>query len=176
MQNALAALAAARHAGVTPELGVEALGRFAGVKRRMELRGTVAGIRVYDDFAHHPTAIRTTLDGLRASLDGARILAVLEPRSNTMRLGVHREQLAAALAPADRVLLYTPPNLGWDGAAALRELGTRAEALDSVAAIVQELAADAQPGDRVLIMSNGGFENIHQRLLTALAQRFGGET
>ncbi len=174
MANALAALAAARHAGVDPALGIAGLARFQGVKRRLELRGEVAGIRVYDDFAHHPTAIRTTLDGLRASLVGERILAVLEPRSNTMRLGVHRDQLAAALAPADRVLLHAPSNLGWDAAAALQSLGERARVHGSVAGILAELVDEARPGDRVLIMSNGGFENIHQRLLALLGERQAG--
>lgn len=174
MANALAALAAARHAGVDPALGIAGLARFQGVKRRLELRGEVAGIRVYDDFAHHPTAIRTTLDGLRASLAGERILAVLEPRSNTMRLGVHRDQLAAALAPADRVLLHAPSNLGWDAAAALQSLGERARVHGSVAGILAELVDEVRPGDRVLIMSNGGFENIHQRLLALLGERQAG--
>jgi UDP-N-acetylmuramate: L-alanyl-gamma-D-glutamyl-meso-diaminopimelate ligase len=169
MANALAAVAAARHAGVPPVLAVEALGHFQGVRRRMELRGEVAGVTVYDDFAHHPTAIRTTLDGLRARLDGARILAVLEPRSNTMRMGVQREQLAPALAPADRVYVYAPPGLRWDAASTLVPLGDKLVVRERVVAIVQAVAAEARPGDCVLVMSNGGFEGIHQQLLEALA-------
>ena len=168
MANALAAIAAARHAGVPPALAIEALGRFRGVKRRMELRGAVDGIRVYDDFAHHPTAIRTTLEGLRAQSSGRRILAILEPRSNTMRMGLHKEQLAQALAPADRVFVHASPELTWDVAAALVELGEKALVLDEVSDIVEKAVAAAEPGDRILVMSNGGFEGIHQRLLDAL--------
>jgi len=166
--NGLAAIAAARHAGVPPSVSIRALSEFAGVRRRMELRGEVGGIQVYDDFAHHPTAIATTLAGLRAQVGAARILAVLEPRSNTMRLGVHRDQLAAALVAADRVILSRPPGLSWDAQAALAPLGDRAEVLDDVGAIVARLASIARFGDRILIMSNGGFDNIHQRLLQAL--------
>ncbi len=173
MANALAAIAAARHAGVPPALAIEALGRFRGVKRRMELRGEVGGIRVYDDFAHHPTAIRTTLEGLSAQSNGRRILAILEPRSNTMRMGLHKEQLAAALAPADRVFVYAPPELAWDAGTALAELGEKARVLDKVSDIVEKAVAAAKSGDRILVMSNGGFEGIHQRLLDALELRSG---
>jgi UDP-N-acetylmuramate: L-alanyl-gamma-D-glutamyl-meso-diaminopimelate ligase len=169
--NALAALAAARHAGVPPSVGIEALNRFRNVRRRMELRGESAAIRVYDDFAHHPTAIRLTLEGLRAQVGKARIFAVLEPRSNTMRMGVHADQLGPALRCADRVMIYAPDDLGWDPAAVLRPLGTRATVLDSTAGIIDAVAAEAGPGDHVLIMSNGGFEGIHQRLLDRLASR-----
>ena len=170
--NALAALAAARHAGVPVARGIEALNRFANVRRRMELHGQVADVRVYDDFAHHPTAIATTLEGLRAQVGDRRIIAVLEPRSNTMRMGRHREALAASLGRADRILVYTAPGLEWDAEAALAPLGDKARVADSVAEIVRGVAAMAQPGDQVLVMSNGGFENIHQRLLEALADRF----
>jgi UDP-N-acetylmuramate: L-alanyl-gamma-D-glutamyl-meso-diaminopimelate ligase len=170
--NALAALAAAAHAGVPVAKGIEALGRFANVRRRMELHGQVADVRVYDDFAHHPTAIATTLEGLRAQVGDRRIIAVLEPRSNTMRMGRHREELAASLVRADRVLLYAASGLEWDAEAALAPLGDKARVADSVAEIVRGVAAMAQPGDQVLVMSNGGFENIHQRLLEALADRF----
>ena len=166
--NALAALAAARHAGVPPALGVEALARFDNVKRRMELRGDERGVRVYDDFAHHPTAIATTLAGLRAHVGDRRILAVLEPRSNTMRMGVHAGQLADALRGADQVWLYRPADLAWDPAPVLRELGGRLRVRDTVQQIVDGLTAEARPGDQVLVMSNGGFEGIHQRLLDAL--------
>jgi len=166
--NALAALAAARHAGVAPAQGIRALAEFRNVKRRMELRGEVAGIRVYDDFAHHPTAIRLTLDGLRRRVGSARIIAILEPRSNTMRLGVHTERLADSLAAADRVLLYAGSGLSWEPREALASLGERAQVFSSVAAIVDSVCALAQSGDHILVMSNGGFEGIHQRLLDAL--------
>ncbi len=171
LANALAALAAARHAGVPVASSIEALSRFQGVKRRMELRGEINGISVYDDFAHHPTAIRGTLDGLRARLGSGRILAVLEPRSNTMRMGLHKDSLAGALEPADRVWVYTPEDLGWDAGQALAALGSRLHAMDRVGSIVETLAQAAVPGDCVLIMSNGGFGNIHQRLLDALSTR-----
>jgi UDP-N-acetylmuramate: L-alanyl-gamma-D-glutamyl-meso-diaminopimelate ligase len=170
LANGLAALAAARHAGVAPERGIDALSRFQGVKRRMELRGEVRGVKVYDDFAHHPTAIATTLDGLRRRVGGARILAVLEPRSNTMRLGVHNAELAASVAQANRVFVYAGEDLGWDAAAVFRGLGERAAVLDRVDAIVEQVAAEAHEGDHVLVMSNGGFQGIHQRLLDALAR------
>jgi len=172
--NALAAIAAARHAGIPPALAIEALSRFQGVKRRMELRGEVGGIRVYDDFAHHPTAIRSTLEGLRAQTDGSRILAILEPRSNTMRMGLHKEQLAEALVLADRVLVHAPPELAWDAGTALAELGERVGVYTQVSQIVEQAVAEAAPGDRILVMSNGGFEGIHQRLLDALELQKGG--
>jgi UDP-N-acetylmuramate: L-alanyl-gamma-D-glutamyl-meso-diaminopimelate ligase len=168
--NALAAVAAARHAGVPPAHACAALSRFGGVRRRMELRGEAAGVKVYDDFAHHPTAIRTTLDGLRAQVGPGRILAILEPRSNTMRMGLHRDQLAAALAPADWVFVHAPPELSWDPAATLTALGPRLRVLPTVAEIIAAVAAMAGPGDQVLVMSNGGFENLHGRLLDALAR------
>jgi UDP-N-acetylmuramate: L-alanyl-gamma-D-glutamyl-meso-diaminopimelate ligase len=168
--NALAALAAARHAGVPPAVGVEALSRFENVKRRMELRGEVDGIRVYDDFAHHPTAIRLTVEGLRASVGDARILAVLEPRSNTMRMGVHAAQLADALKASDRVWVYAPDRLGWDVEGALRGVGAATAVCADTQVIVDQVAAVAAPGDQVLVMSNGGFEGIHQRLLDALGR------
>jgi UDP-N-acetylmuramate: L-alanyl-gamma-D-glutamyl-meso-diaminopimelate ligase len=168
VSNALAVLAAARHAGVPTAAGIAALGRFAGVKRRMELRGEVAGVQVYDDFAHHPTAIATTLEGLRRRVGGIRILAVLEPRSNTMRLGVYNAELAASLGDADRVYVYAPPDLGWDPAAVFAPLGAKAAVFAEVEAIVAQVAAEARPRDQILVMSNGGFQGIHQRLLDAL--------
>ena len=168
VNNALAVLAAARHAGVPVAIGIAALGRFKGVKRRMELRGEAGGVRVYDDFAHHPTAIATTLQGLRRQVGTARILAVLEPRSNTMRLGIHNAELAAALGDADLVYVQAPADLGWDAASVFAGLGTRAAVFDRVDAIVKRVAADAAPGDQVLVMSNGGFGGIHQKLLDAL--------
>jgi len=173
--NALAAIAAARHAGVPPKVAIEAMPGFLNVKRRMELRGEVAGIRVYDDFAHHPTAIETTLQGLRAQVGSAtRIIAILEPRSNTMRMGVHASRLPVALDPADQVLVYSPNNLNWDAASVFSPMGERAVVFDNVEAIVDLVAATAGTGDQVLVMSNGGFEGIHQRLLEALQQAGGG--
>ncbi len=169
--NSLAALAAARHAGVPPARGVEALCRFENVARRMERRGEVDGVTVYDDFAHHPTAIATTLAGLRAQVGRRRIHAVLEPRSNTMRLGVMADRLVESLRDADRVHLYQSPDLAWNAQAVLGALGPRLAVSDTTEAIVQRLAAETAPGDVVLVMSNGGFENIHQRILDALAAR-----
>lgn len=169
--NALAVLAAARHAGVPAQQGIAALGRFEGVKRRMELRGEVGGVRVYDDFAHHPTAIATTLEGLRKRVGSARIIAVLEPRSNTMRMGVHNASLAASLELADLVRLFAPADLGWDPAPLFVGFGPRAAFFEQLDDIVVQIVAEAKPGDHLLIMSNGGFGGIHQKLLDALAAR-----
>jgi UDP-N-acetylmuramate: L-alanyl-gamma-D-glutamyl-meso-diaminopimelate ligase len=166
--NALAAIAAARHCGVAPARAIAALGAFEGVKRRMEVRGVANGVTVYDDFAHHPTAIETTLAGLRAKVDGARVIAVLEPRSNTMKLGTMRERIAASLAAADRVFCYSA-GLKWDAAAALAPLGAKAEAHADFDRLLAALAAAARPGDHVVIMSNGGFGGIHEKLLALLA-------
>ena len=166
--NALAVLAAARHAGVPVAAGLSALSRFKGVKRRMEPRGEAGGVRVLDDFAHHPTAIATTLQGLRRQVGEARILAVLEPRSNTMKLGVHNAELPASLADADLIYVHAPADLGWDAAGVFAGLGARAAVLGGVEAIVERVAAEARPGDQVLVMSNGGFGGIHQKLLDAL--------
>ncbi len=175
VENALAAIAAARHAGVEPARAIEALGTFQGIARRMQLRGTVRGVHVYDDFAHHPTAIATTLAGLRGRVGGARILAVLEPRSHTMRMGVHRSTLAPSLGAADAVWLYAPADIGWDVAAVVGALGPRGHLARDVGALAQELAAAARPGDHVLIMSNGGFGGLHEKLLRALAAQDAGE-
>jgi UDP-N-acetylmuramate: L-alanyl-gamma-D-glutamyl-meso-diaminopimelate ligase len=171
VMNALAAIGAARHVGVTAERAAQALNAFRGVKRRMEVRGEVAGVTVYDDFAHHPTAIETTLKGLRARVGAARIIAVLEPRSNTMKMGVHREQLAPSLAVADRTWLLNSPDLGWDLPGAVSSMGDRANLAGSVDALVQGLAAQARAGDHVLVMSNGGFGGLHDKLLAALRAR-----
>ncbi|MDX9995452.1 MAG: UDP-N-acetylmuramate:L-alanyl-gamma-D-glutamyl-meso-diaminopimelate ligase [Rhodocyclaceae bacterium] len=165
--NALAALLAARHAGVPLQRGLEALSRFENVKRRLEIRGTVRGITVYDDFAHHPTAIATTVAGLRGRVGRARILAVLEPRSNTMKLGTMKDALPGSLKDADLVFCYGA-NLGWDAAAALAPLGDRALVSDDLDALVERIAAAAGPGDHILVMSNGGFGGIHQKLLDAI--------
>jgi UDP-N-acetylmuramate: L-alanyl-gamma-D-glutamyl-meso-diaminopimelate ligase len=171
MENALAAIAAARHAGVTVEHAIEALQSFAGVARRMQLRGEVNGVRVYDDFAHHPTAIATTLDGLRRRVGSARIVAVLEPRSNTMRMGVHRDSLAGSFAAAEDVWLYTPADLGWDVSAILAALGGRGHGRSDVGELAKDLAQTLRPGDHAVIMSNGGFGGLHGKLLTELGRR-----
>jgi UDP-N-acetylmuramate: L-alanyl-gamma-D-glutamyl-meso-diaminopimelate ligase len=170
MENALAAIAAARHAGVEVAVACEALQGFQGIARRMQVRGEVGGVVVYDDFAHHPTAIATTLDGLRRRVGSARIIAVLEPRSNTMRMGVHQHTLGPALAAADEVWLYTPKDLGWDAGSVLASLGARAHSSADVPALARELARAARRGDHVLIMSNGGFGGLHEKLLAQLRQ------
>jgi UDP-N-acetylmuramate: L-alanyl-gamma-D-glutamyl-meso-diaminopimelate ligase len=171
MENALAAIAAARHAGVTVEHAIEALGSFKGIARRMQLRGEVRGIRVYDDFAHHPTAIATTVDGLRRRVGSARIIAVLEPRSNTMKMGVHQNTLGPSLLGADEVWLFTPPDLGWDAGPIVASLGKRGHASRDIGALAAELAKSAKPGDHVLIMSNGGFGGLHGKLLAELQRK-----
>ena len=171
VMNALAAIAAARHVGVAPARAAQALGTFLGVKRRMEIRGVVDQVTVYDDFAHHPTAIATTLQGLRARVAGARIIAVLEPRSNTMKLGVHREQLAPALELADRAWFLTSADLGWDLPSAVAALGARASFAPDVDSLVKGITQDSRPGDQVLVMSNGGFGGLHDKLLAALRAR-----
>ncbi|HEX9180059.1 MAG TPA: cyanophycin synthetase, partial [Burkholderiales bacterium] len=167
LMNALAALAAGRHAGVPARSGIEALAEFRNVKRRLEVLGVVNGVTVYDDFAHHPTAIETTLSGLRSRVNGERILAVLEPRSNTMKLGVWKDALAQSLTGADRVFCYTA-NLGWDAAEALRPLGEKAAISDDLERLVELVAVAARPSDHVLVMSNGGFGGIHEKLLARL--------
>jgi UDP-N-acetylmuramate: L-alanyl-gamma-D-glutamyl-meso-diaminopimelate ligase len=166
--NALAAIAAARHAGVDPAAAIAALGRFENVKRRLEVRGTVRGVTVYDDFAHHPTAIATTVAGLRSKVGAARILAVLEPRSNTMKLGVMKAALPGSLGDADRVYCYSG-GLGWDPAAALAPLGERVRVDDDLERLAGAIAAEARDGDHVLVMSNGGFGGLHGKLLARLA-------
>lgn len=183
--NALAAIAAARHVGVPPEQAALSLARFGNVKRRMEVRGTVDGITVYDDFAHHPTAIATTVAGLRARMQphAGRILAVLEPRSNTMKLGVMRSALPSSLEQADLIFGYGAATgkdaLDWDLGRALAPLGERARAFDVLDDLVAAVTQAARPGDQILVMSNGGFGGVHQKLLDALtaaslAQRDGG--
>ncbi len=167
--NALAALLAARHAGVPLAQGLEALTRFENVRRRLEVRGNVSGVTVYDDFAHHPTAIATTLEGLRGKVGTQRrILAVLEPRSNTMKLGTMKAALPGSLVAADLVFCYGA-NLGWDAAAALAPLGDKAQVSDDLDDLVRRITAASRPGDQILVMSNGGFGGIHDKLLAALA-------
>jgi UDP-N-acetylmuramate: L-alanyl-gamma-D-glutamyl-meso-diaminopimelate ligase len=175
--NALAAIAAARHVGVAPQTAIDALAQFVNVKRRMELRGEVAGIKVIDDFAHHPTAISTTIEGLRRTVGEARILAVLEPRSNTMKLGAIKQALPGSLAAADLVFAYGALSgkdaLGWDLAATLSPLGEKAQAHSDLSQLVESIVQQAKSGDSILVMSNGGFGGVHQRLLDALAQKHG---
>ncbi len=170
--NALAAIAAARHVGVKPEVAVEALARFRGVKRRLEVRGVRAGVTVYDDFAHHPTAIAATIDGLRRKVGRARILAVLEPRSNTMKLGAVKAALPGSLQDADRVFCFGAREgknaLGWDLADTFAPLGARALTFHDLEMLVAAVVAEARAGDHVLVMSNGGFGGVHQKLLDAL--------
>jgi UDP-N-acetylmuramate: L-alanyl-gamma-D-glutamyl-meso-diaminopimelate ligase len=182
--NALAAIGAARHAGVEPAAALAALARFKGIRRRQELRGTVRGVRVYDDFAHHPTAIRETIAGLRQHIEGSRsrdgagsrardgagrILAVFEPRSNTLKQGVLKEALPGSFAGADRVYIHHA-GLTWDAPALFAPLGARATCIAELPALVAAIVADAREGDHILVMSNGGFGGIHQKLLDALAR------
>ncbi|HLU78377.1 MAG TPA: UDP-N-acetylmuramate:L-alanyl-gamma-D-glutamyl-meso-diaminopimelate ligase [Burkholderiaceae bacterium] len=171
-RNALAAIAAGRHAGVSPAQAIEALNHFRGVKRRMEVRGTVNGITVYDDFAHHPTAIATTLAGLRHQRPEGRILAVIEPRSNTMKLGAMAARLPGSLETADLVFCFGETSgkhaLGWDPAEVFAPLGDRASSWHELDKMVEAIVAAARPGDHILVMSNGGFGGIHQRLLCRL--------
>jgi len=168
--NALATIAAAEHVGVDPEATAAALGRFEGVRRRLEVRGEANGVTVYDDFAHHPTAIRTTLDGLRRKVGIQRILAVFEPRSNTMKLGTMKAQLPWALEEADLSFCYDS-GLGWDAAEALAPMGDEAVVYSDMDDLVRAVVRHARPGDHVLCMSNGGFGGIHAKLLQALAAK-----
>jgi UDP-N-acetylmuramate: L-alanyl-gamma-D-glutamyl-meso-diaminopimelate ligase len=154
--------------GVPVAHGLAALAEFRGVKRRLELRGVERGVSVYDDFAHHPTAIATTLDGLRRKVGGARILAVLEPRSNTMKMGAVKDALPGSLAAADCVFCYAA-NLGWDVVAAMAPLGAKAAVYNDLQALVQAVVAAARPGEHILVMSNGGFGGVHEKLLAKLA-------
>jgi UDP-N-acetylmuramate: L-alanyl-gamma-D-glutamyl-meso-diaminopimelate ligase len=166
--NALASIAAARHVGVSVEMSIAALGEFKNVKRRMETKGVVNNITVYDDFAHHPTAIETTIAGLRAKVGEARILAVLEPRSNTMKLGVMKNALPASLKQANLVFCYGA-NLGWDAAEALKPIANKAKTFDDLTMLVNEICKVAKSGDHILVMSNGGFGGVHQKILDSLS-------
>jgi UDP-N-acetylmuramate: L-alanyl-gamma-D-glutamyl-meso-diaminopimelate ligase len=169
--NALAAIAAARHAGVPVEQACKALGEFEGIKRRLEVLGQVGGITVYDDFAHHPTAIIETLSAVKEVSADGRILAVLEPRSNTMRMGVHKKRLLDSLQQADNIYLFQPDNIEWNLADLARHSAAAAGVYDDVDGIINDVTRQAQPGDHVVIMSNGGFESIHTRLLQALEKQ-----
>lgn len=168
VRNALAALGAARHVGVSLSHGIAALAEFQGVKRRMEVLGTVAGVTIYDDFAHHPTAVASTLKGLRNRVGDAHIIAILEPVSNTMRMGVHRDALADSLRDAEQVLLYQSPGLDWDIKMVSDALGSGAQVFNNIDTIVEQVVDQVQSGTHILIMSNGAFDGIHQQLLHAL--------
>jgi UDP-N-acetylmuramate: L-alanyl-gamma-D-glutamyl-meso-diaminopimelate ligase len=168
--NALAAVAAANHVGVAARAAIDALAAFEGVRRRLEVRGRVRGVTVYDDFAHHPTAIAATLEALRGEVGAARIVAVLEPRSNTMKQGTMKAALPGSLEHADRVFCYAN-ELGWDVAAALAPLGNKAEVHREFELLVDAIVSEARAGDHVLVMSNGGFGGIHERLIARLGAR-----
>ena len=168
--NALAAIAAARHAGVLVKHALDALTEFKNVKRRMEVRGIIKDITIYDDFAHHPTAITTTLQGLRDKIGAARILAVLEPRSNTMKLGIMKDALPQSLQAADQVFCYSA-GLGWNARVVLGSSGKKLHVSDDLPELISLIADVALPGDHILIMSNGGFGGIHEKLLLSLAER-----
>ena len=171
VDNALMAIGAAHHAGVTLKDAIHALSSFKNVKRRMEVKGQVNDITVYDDFAHHPTAIATTLDGLRKKVGNARILAVLEPRSNTMKMGVHKDTLANSWQKADDVFVYEPQGMDWSLVESVKRSSAPAQCFRDVEQIVQKVTNVAQAGDHILIMSNGGFEDIHGRILQALENK-----
>lgn len=166
--NAVAAMAAARHVGVLPQVAAEALSAFRGVKRRLELLGTVHGVSVYDDFAHHPTAIAATLQGLRARAGKGRLLALIEPRSNTMRQGQHRDRLAASCENADRVYWFQPPNMDWSLEDVAATSPVPASVIRDIDSLVEAVRHEVDAGDQVVIMSNGGFGGIHDKLLQAL--------
>jgi UDP-N-acetylmuramate: L-alanyl-gamma-D-glutamyl-meso-diaminopimelate ligase len=171
LENALAAIVAAGHVGVAPEIALAALAKFKGVKRRLELRGTFGGIALYEDFAHHPTAIATTLEGLRSRAGAKRIVAVMEPRSNTMRMGVHGDALAESFAAADRVWVLGGAALGWDPAETLATLGSRLVVTNDVTSLLAQLLADIDPGDQVVLMSNGSFQGLPALLQAELEKR-----
>jgi UDP-N-acetylmuramate: L-alanyl-gamma-D-glutamyl-meso-diaminopimelate ligase len=167
-ENALAAVLAARHAGVPLEVALASLRSFKNTRRRLETRGSVRDITVYDDFAHHPTAIAATLEALRGRVGKARVIAVLEPRSATMRMGVHRDTLAASLQEADRVYLYASADIGWDVAAVATALGSKATLVTDLPELVQAIVKEVRPSDHILVMSNGAFGGLHEKLLSAL--------
>jgi UDP-N-acetylmuramate: L-alanyl-gamma-D-glutamyl-meso-diaminopimelate ligase len=171
--NALAAIAAAAHLGVDGQTALQALREFAGVRRRLEIRGVVRGVTLYDDFAHHPTAMAATLGGLRRRIGAARVLALFEPRSNTMRLGSMQAQIAGSLRDADLVFCYGPRSgphaLGWDPRVALQPLGSSAQVFEHLDEMVQALVSCARAGDHVVAMSNGSFGGVHEKILAALA-------
>ncbi|MDO9141420.1 MAG: cyanophycin synthetase, partial [Methylobacter sp.] len=165
--NALSAIVAARHIGISPKDAIAALGQFKNVKRRMEVIAKINGVTIYDDFAHHPTAIHTTLDGLRKQVGSERIIAIVEPRSNTMRLGVHSQTLAQSLADADVAIIYQPEALGWD-LSELKKYAANIEICSSLDDIIAKLKFEARYGGHFVLMSNGSFGGIYQRLQDAL--------
>ncbi|MGS0676274.1 UDP-N-acetylmuramate:L-alanyl-gamma-D-glutamyl-meso-diaminopimelate ligase [Shewanella sp. 30m-9] len=171
IENAVMAMAAARHVGVKPEAAIAALTQFAPPKRRMELLDTVNGIEVYDDFAHHPTAITTSLNGMRARVGDAKVTVILEPRSNTMKSGVHKDTLANSLALASNAYLYQAGNIDWDVSSAMRSASIPVEVLFDIDEIVDKVAAQATSTDTIIVMSNGGFGGLHQKLLTKLRSK-----
>jgi UDP-N-acetylmuramate: L-alanyl-gamma-D-glutamyl-meso-diaminopimelate ligase len=171
--NALATLAAARHVGVVPAQGIEALNAFKSVKRRMEVVAEIDHVIIYDDFAHHPTAIATTLQGLRARVGEESIIAVIEPRSNSMKLGAHRDGLPDSVRLADSAIWYAPPNLGWDLADTVSACAIPATVCDSLEAIIASVKLQVRGKTHVVIMSNGGFGGLHGKLANALRK---GET
>jgi UDP-N-acetylmuramate: L-alanyl-gamma-D-glutamyl-meso-diaminopimelate ligase len=173
VSNGLVAIAAARNVGVQPHHAIEALNAFAGVKRRMELIGEVAGIKIYDDFAHHPTAIETTLKGIRAQVGSENVIAVIEPRSNTMRLGTHQARLADSIAEADEVFWYQPQGMDWSLDKVAASSAVPAVVYADTQKMIDQLLTQLEPGSHVVIMSNGGFEGIHQRLLSQLQMQRG---
>jgi UDP-N-acetylmuramate: L-alanyl-gamma-D-glutamyl-meso-diaminopimelate ligase len=170
-ENAVAALIAAQALGVSIDQAITAIGRFGGVRRRLELRGTWGGVSLYDDFAHHPTAIERTIAGVRLNVPDGRLLVILEPRSNTMKLGIHGDSLAAALDAADEVWVYRPDDLGWDPAEALRSL-SRLQVCDDIDSMAASIIARTMPGDKLVVMSNGGFGGLHGLLEAGLSTRF----
>ena len=169
------AIAAAHNVGVTTDIAIESLSEFVNVKRRMEIKGTVANITVYDDFAHHPTAIKTTVEGLKANVGVQRILAILEPRSNTMKLGIHKDQLTESWAQADEVYIFEPASLSWSIDEVARDSVAPVHPYQDVDKLVEAVVKEAQPSDHILVMSNGGFAGIHDKLLNALSARFNKE-
>lgn len=177
ISNAVAAMAAARHMGVTPAIAAEALSGFRSVKRRMECVNPGADVPVYDDFAHHPTAIRTTLQGARAQLDAdgkGRLIAVLEPRSNTMKLGRHKHELADSVVDADQTFWFQPAGIDWSLQEVADQCSAPAVVADDIESLLQQVCSAVAPGDRVVVMSNGGFHNFPRRLASALQQKTGG--
>jgi UDP-N-acetylmuramate: L-alanyl-gamma-D-glutamyl-meso-diaminopimelate ligase len=173
MHNGLMAIAAARHVGVTPDIAAKALTQFKNVKRRMELRGSMGGIHLYDDFAHHPTAIRTTLAGLRAKVADKPIIAIMELRSHTMKMGVHQRQLAQALEQADQLYVYHGIELEWDVEQIVEARGHKGRVFSDLSAMQQAILTEVKPGDNLLVMSNGGFGGLIDKLLAGLKAKYG---
>ena len=163
------AIAAARHAGVPTSVAIEALATFVNTKRRLELKGEVNQVRVFDDFAHHPTAIAKTLAGVRANVGNKRVIAILEPRSNTMKSGVHKDTLAKSLAAADMVFVYQGEQVKWSVDALIADCIQPCFISQDIAQLVADIVAKTQAGDTLVVMSNGGFGGIHDKLLSALA-------